>query len=682
MLRRISTKWVLTVLAAVLVPFLGYAWFVDVEMANRQWDMVRYYLLSIAGDMAERLDNEIRERRFDIELWTTTTPLAEWTITEAGGTEVPFHKTLELGFDQFIKDARVYDLILAIDANGRLVVSNNHTPQGTELPDSLKASLRAYPYEREAWFQQAMAGATALVDHHQSPLLPPRTTDSGPHPENYHIGFAVPVHNQLDHDRVVGVVYGLMNWSHIQTRLLKPQRPKVPGIILPDIYHSCYAWLWMSDADTIIGHPMRDLYLQKVSAPPINLPELVQAARSADQGMYPEYTFRGVRKSGAFKHCASRENGGLGWIVGVGVDNDDITATIDELRTLLFGASLCVFAVVIVGTVLIARHTTRPILALEQHTRRVAAGDLSAQVVVKSKDELGELARAFNTMTHELSESRAKLVKAEKDAAWREMARQVAHEIKNPLTPISLSAALLKRAKDENSPEYEAIFERTIDLIQRQVEHMRLIAADFSAFAGARKSKPEVVDVRALVDEVLALNAAWAKELSVRVVQSEGGGSVFVDRGELRRVLINLVSNALEAMPDGGTLAVAITRRAALPVSQIVVEIRDTGGGLSDEARRRLFEPYFTTRTHGTGLGLAIAARLVDEMSGRIELVPASGPTGAESPGTGSADPASEVAGANRSGAEGTASARTDAGGTASDGAGTIARVTLPEHRI
>jgi nitrogen fixation/metabolism regulation signal transduction histidine kinase len=327
--------------------------------------------------------------------------------------------------------------------------------------------------------------------------------------------------------------------------------------------------------------------------------------------------------------------------VGVGVDNDDITATIDELRTLLFGASLCVLVVVIVGTVLIARHTTRPILALEEHTRRIAAGDLSAQIVVKSKDELGELARAFNTMTHELSESRAKLVKAEKDAAWREMARQVAHEIKNPLTPISLSAALLKRAKDQKSPEYEAIFERTIDLIQRQVEHMRLIAADFSAFAGARKAKPEVVDVCALVDEVLTLNAAWAAELSVTVARTGASGSVFVDRGELRRVLINLVSNALEAMPDGGTLNVAISRRDDPAAPQIVIEVRDSGVGLSDDVRRRLFEPYFTTRTHGTGLGLAIAARLVDEMNGHIELAPVA----------------------------------------ESEAKGTIARLTLPEHR-
>src|SRR6185436_924569 len=187
--------------------------------------------------------------------------------------------------------------------------------------------------------------------------------------------------------------------------------------------------------------------------------------------------------------------------------------------------------------------------------------NLDARVDTRSADELGILARSFNKMAADLESSREQLIRAEKDAAWREMARQVAHEIKNPLTPIRLSAALLKRAKDENSPEFESIFERTIDLIQRQVDNMRTIAADFSAFAGARKSTPEVFDVKGLVEEVLALNAAWAQDLGVAVEARCVGANVFVDRGELRRVLINLVSNALEAMPEGGRLHVTVARR-------------------------------------------------------------------------------------------------------------------------
>ena len=642
MFRRISTKWVSTVLAAVIVPFLGFAWYVNEQMADRQWDTVRYYLLSIAGEMADRIDGEIRTRRQQIELLTSAMPLTEWTLGDYAESErVAFARTLTSSFDRFIANSGVFDRLLAVDARGRLVVANTTDAIGRDVAGE-NAALLARDFTAEGWFAGAIAGEVTLVDHHVSPFVPPRAAGRRPHPENYHVGFAIPVRDQLDPARTVGVVYGLLNWSHIQNRVLRTIRPRVADDgDVPDIYETSYAWLWAADGDTIIGHPTAELYTKRVSEPPVNLPELAVAAGSGDWGMYPPYVFRGVRKSAAFRRCAGPEQGGFGWVVGVGVDDENIYTTIDELKRVLWTATSFVLGVVLVGTVLIARRTTRPILALEEHTRRVAAGDLDTQVVVRSKDELGELAAAFNTMTRELGESRAKLIKAEKDAAWREMARQVAHEIKNPLTPIQLSATLLKRARDEKSPEFDAIFDRTIDLVQRQVVNMRTIASDFSAFAGARKPKPEVVDVGHALDEVLALEAAWAHDLGVRVERRGESARAFVDPGELRRVLINLVSNALEAMPEGGRL-VATTRRTGAPGTaeepRIVIELEDSGVGLSEEVRGRLFEPYFTTRSHGTGLGLAIAARLVDEMNGTIELVPAA------------------------------------------SGRGTVARVTLPEH--
>ena len=131
------------------------------------------------------------------------------------------------------------------------------------------------------------------------------------------------------------------------------------------------------------------------------------------------------------------------------------------------------------------------------------------------------------------------------------MARQVAHEIKNPLTPISLSANLLLRARKDDAAGFDDMLERTIEMIQRQVSNMRDIAADFSAFAGARAAEPEHVELAALVHGVLEFERAWAQELGVELVETGSGGGVFADRRELERVLINLVSNALEAMPDG-----------------------------------------------------------------------------------------------------------------------------------
>jgi len=640
-LRRIATKWVLTVLAAVLVPFLGFAWYVDGRIAERHWETVRYYLSTMAGETAARIDDEVKERLGDVEMIARTNPITSWTVAEwDGGKQRGFQRTLESTFDRVVAGGNGWDLILAVNSLGELVVSNSSDAKGDPLPPEVVRGL-ARDYRKQGWFQPALRGEIELVDHHPSDLLPARVDVGTPHPENYHVGIAMPVRDPADPELVVGAVYALLNWSHVQNRVLRKVRPRVPGDGT-DIYQTSYTWLWASDGDTILAHPNTSLYGRRVSEPPIDLPQLAAAARANDWGMYPEYQFQGRWKNAAFKHCASASDSGFGWVVGVGIDNDDTYATVDQLRRVLWGASALVLGIVVVFTIFVARRTTRPIVELKKHTQRVAAGDLDARVVVESDDELGDLGRAFNEMTAELKESRTRLIKAEKDAAWREMARQVAHEIKNPLAPVLLSANLLDRARKEKSPEFDSIFDRTIELIRRQVENMRKIASDFSAFAGARKVNPERVDLRRLVDEIVELNTAWAREQKIAVAPAGEPAHVWADVAELRRVLINLVSNAFEAMPEGGTLAIAVSRRlpdrARGGPAHVVLEIADSGVGLSDTVRARLFEPYFTTRSHGTGLGLAISRRIVEELGGTIALEPRA------------------------------------------DGRGTIARIVLPEH--
>jgi len=634
--RRIATKWVLTVLAAVLVPFLGFAWYVDTKIAERHWETVRFYLLTMAGETAGRVDEEVGERLADVETWTRTAPITSWAVADWDGEEAGFRPTLQSMFNRVVTGGRGWDLVLAVNAQGELVVSSDVEESGLDLDPAVVKGLER-DYRRQVWFERAMRGEDVLVDHHVTDLLPARVDVNAPHPENFHVGFAMPVRDPVDPSLVVGAVFALLNWSHVQNQVMRKIRPRVQGGTA-DIYQSSYTWLWASDGDTILAHPNTSLYGKRVSEPPVDLPQLTAAARANDWGMYPEYEFQGRRKNAAFKHCRSIQDGGFGWVVGLGIDNDDTYATVNQLRAVLWTATGLVLAIVVVFTILVARRTTRPIVLLKLHTERVAAGDLDARVDVESDDELGDLGRAFNHMTAELKESRGRLVKAEKDAAWREMARQVAHEIKNPLTPVLLSANLLDRAKREKSPEFDSIFERTIELIRRQVENMRKIASDFSAFAGARKASPERIDLGILVGEIVDLNAAWARELRIDVAVRVEPAHVWADSAELRRVLINLVSNAFEAMTDGGALEIDLRRSVTPTGRRVTLTIADTGVGLSDTVRARLFEPYFTTRTHGTGLGLAISRRIVEELGGTIALEP-----------------------------------RTE-------GSGTIARVVLPEH--
>jgi signal transduction histidine kinase len=619
-LRSIAVRWVLLVLAALVLPLLGFALFMRAQLQERHWSSVEYYLLTMAQEMSERLDALVAERLGDVQAWASINPQAEWALDARDDAESPFPMQLQRQFERFVERGEHFELIVAVDAEGRLLAAGARGPGGGPAQEAALERLRSRDYSREPWFEAAMRGESALVDHHASPLLSNEFDAVG----RAHLGFAAPVRRRGD-GAVVGVVYALMDFARVQAVVLRPVKPSIPLRTRDDLYASTYAWLWKSDCDTILAHPSRELDGRSVSAAPISLPQLVEAARGAQHGLYPRYEFRGVERSAAFRHCRPASEGGFGWVVGVGMDDEDIAATLDELQAVLLKATLVVVLFVVLGTMLVARRTTAPILRLQQAVRRVAAGDLAARSGVAGDDEIGDLGRAFDEMTSEIDESRRKLVKAEKDRAWREMARQVAHEIKNPLTPIQLSMNLLKRARDERSPEFPGIFDRTIELVLRQVDHMRKIAADFSAFAGSRAARPEPLDAASLAGEVLDLNAAWAAESGVELVRELEPATVRADAHELRRVLINLVQNAIEAMPSGGRLVARVRVEREAGLARVLVEFEDAGTGLTETARARLFEPYFTTRSHGTGLGLAIARRLVEEMNGTIELAPRAG---------------------------------------------------------
>jgi signal transduction histidine kinase len=628
MIRRISTKLLLAVLAAVVLPFLGFAVFVDWTMAERlSRNVVLYSLKSLAADLAGQIDREIEQMRGDVR-YLASVDMPAWAIDESQKRpeEETFRDLLESHFDDAVRVKQAFDLFLLVDSNGRLVASNRLDQRGRPLDSAVLDTLAQREFSNEPWFEAAVRGNFFAQDKHRSPLFAARQDAAAPRVVDYDIGFAHPVYSDVRPDELIGVLYALVNWTTIQDDVNQPVlKSYFQGLVGPDEYSSAYAWVWGSDADTILAHDDPSLYGEKVSGPRIALPQLVAAASASDWDIYPEYTFRGRRKNAAFKHTAPVSQGGFDWVVGVGIDNDDIFKAVHELRGLLIRATLLVLLIAVLLTLLIARRTTSPILAMREHTQRVAAGDLDARLVVRTHDELGELAEAFNRMTAELKQSRERQIRAEKDAAWREMARQVAHDIKNPLTPIQLSVDLLKRAHDDQSPQFEAIFERTVDTVRRQVRHLRDIASDFHALTGVSQSRPEPVDLAELADDVLQLNAAWAQERGVRIERGGSGGLVRADPGLLRRVLINLISNALESMPDGGVLAIDVRPLGAL----VLLEVRDSGVGISEEARARLFEPYFTTRTSGTGLGLAIARRVIEEAGGTIALEPA-----APGPGT------------------------------------------------
>jgi len=284
-----------------------------------------------------------------------------------------------------------------------------------------------------------------------------------------------------------------------------------------------------------------------------------------------------------------------------------------------------------------AERISDPVNRLTRATRRIARGDLDARIAATSSDELRRLVEDFNSMARDLQRQRGELERTNRLAAWADMARQVAHDIKNPLTPIQLSAEHLRRVHDDHRRPLSPVLEACVDTILSQVRLLRQISSEFSSFASAPVATLAPTSLNQVVEEVLQpYRNTPGHGIDLRVELAPDLPSLALDGLLLGRALVNIIENALHAMPNGGTLSVRT--EAAPPGARVVVS--DTGVGMDENARQRLFEPYFSTRAAGTGLGLTIAKRNVDLNRGTIDVesVPGRGTTVRVTLGAGSGD--------------------------------------------
>jgi signal transduction histidine kinase len=295
---------------------------------------------------------------------------------------------------------------------------------------------------------------------------------------------------------------------------------------------------------------------------------------------------------------------------------------IDELdRQVIFWAVLFLLLGAGMGY-LIAERIADPINRLSHATRRIARGDLDARTAATSVDELGRLVGDFNRMADDLKRQRKELERTQRLEAWADMARQVAHDIKNPLTPIQLSAEHAKRINADHGRPLSPVLEECVHAILTQVSLLRQIASEFSSFASSPTARPEPTALPELFEEVVApYRTGLDGRIRITVDAASSLPPAYIDRTLFSRALTNVIENALHAMPGTGQLAI----RATVQDLAIVVEIADTGVGMDADAIARIFEPYFSTKATGTGLGLTIAKRNVEVAGGTIAVTSARG---------------------------------------------------------
>jgi two-component system, NtrC family, nitrogen regulation sensor histidine kinase NtrY len=264
-----------------------------------------------------------------------------------------------------------------------------------------------------------------------------------------------------------------------------------------------------------------------------------------------------------------------------------------------------------------ARQVTKRVARLHQAARQVGAGDLSVRVAPKGKDELAELGRAFDSMVAELGQTRSRIEYLQKVSAWQEVARRLAHEIKNPLTPIQLAVQELASKYKGDDVAYRRLLDTATEILREEITGLRRLVDDFSAFAKLPKVEPTAIDLSQLLSEIVRLQPDWQDIVSV--VASPIPVHALCDRTLFRRVVANLVENAMQAAQGAGRSAeirIQVERRG----ERAAIHVDDNGPGVPAADRDRIFDPYVTHREGGTGLGLAIVRKIVIDHGGDVSV--------------------------------------------------------------
>jgi nitrogen fixation/metabolism regulation signal transduction histidine kinase len=280
--------------------------------------------------------------------------------------------------------------------------------------------------------------------------------------------------------------------------------------------------------------------------------------------------------------------------------------------------SLPIFLLTLIISFKLSEETLQPIIHLEEATRRVAEGDYSFRILTRPGDSISVLVNSFNAMIKELEIARKKNMQSDKINAWKEIARRMAHEIKNPLTPIKLSSERLKKRYEKQDPNFGKILDSSVNVIVTEVDRLNKLLTEFSNFARMPSISYDVSSPGMIIKETVEMFSASLKGIDFDISGVEYEEKIYMDREKIKQVLINLLSNSIDAVGGAGTIQVRTDILNKENILYYRIQISDNGSGISDKIREQVFSPYFTTRNSGTGLGLAIVERIIFDHNGAI----------------------------------------------------------------
>ena len=599
----LASRFLITLVVSAVLPLLLYGWFSLLGMRDQiDEQVVRVFLPQLAADYAQKIETRLERTDQACAIVRELSRRVLDTPPDQRADELAtFGEQVELIPDLL---SEFLDLLLLADSegdvifwqDGRRLDPNAHQRRAELIPDSVAA---------EAWFREAQRErGVHYLPWGRSPYLHRGMDHRSMDPGSHHLGVAMDVPMGDGHS---GVLFALIRWSEVQAVIDEARAVLIEEAGLAS------AQVFVVGRDGVVqAHTDRARY--GLMLEPAELGQ-----RLADAEAFGRC--ESMRDDGVALRVGFAPGGGdsaRAFVMGVAVPEDELFAASDDFERVLLLAIIVSIIVLVAWSLAASRAITAPVKSLVQATRKIAGGDLQVAVPERGGPELGELAAAFNLMAHELAVGRDRLAHAERDQAWAEMARQVAHEVKNPLQPMRMTAQLLQRARAEEDPRAEQVAERLARTVIEQTEALDRIASDFRSFAGVAAAQRSEVSVdawlRALREQTARLFAD--KQLTLTFTGAADDALVSIEQESMARVFVNLVQNAIEAATEPVTVALGSRREG----DHVVIEVVDNGPGVPAEVREKLFEPYFTTKTSGTGLGLAICRRLVDVHGGKIRL--------------------------------------------------------------
>lgn len=296
------------------------------------------------------------------------------------------------------------------------------------------------------------------------------------------------------------------------------------------------------------------------------------------------------------------------------ISEQALNTQIDKLLARLLPPYLLVLLLALIFAIAASRSMIAPISLLAEKMKGFTIGGKENHLDYPYHDELGVLVERYNRMVDRVEESAGQLAKAERESAWRTMARQIAHEINNPLTPMKLSVQKLqlKRGTDQ----FDAYFEKTTQMLVSEIDNLAHIAQSFSAFAKQPEVVTTEVDVAQKLSHVITLQRENDAQIPVRYVGADSGVFGLADKEQISQVFVNIIRNAIQASPTD----IIVTLNALYSVKEMQISISDNGPGIPADIQEKIFRPNFTTKSNGNGLGLAISKHIVESSGGRIEF--------------------------------------------------------------